>query len=248
MLIRKPTVAAIVREHSACARVFQKHRIDFCCGGDVTVEQACAARGLDPAVLEEELEAAIRERGGERTADPRTLPTAALISRIVDKHHVYLRRTFPGVLALAAKVARVHGAREPKLRLLAVAVQELIGALEPHLDHEETVLFPALLAGKGDAPEAAVELADMVDDHRAVAQLLDRIHDASDGFRVPGWGCNSYRTLFSELRNMDADIREHVHLENHVLMPRFAPAPSPSRNGAGDLFMAAPGRYPHRDE
>jgi regulator of cell morphogenesis and NO signaling len=39
---------------------------------------------------------------------------------------------------------------------------------------------------------------------------------------VPPWGCNSYRALFCELRTVDGDIREHVHLENNVLRPRFA--------------------------
>lgn len=229
MLTEKPTVAAIVLDHSACARVFQKHRIDFCCGGNVTVEQACAARGLDAAVVEGELQAAIRERGEGPIADPRSVPTAALISHIVDKHHGYLRRTLPAVLALATKVARVHGGREPKLRALAAAVQEIADVLGPHLDQEERVLFPALSAGNADAPQTAAELADMMDDHRAVARLLDRIHDASDGFRVPAWGCNSYRALFSELGNMDGDIRQHVHLENHVLLPRFLPRPADAR-------------------
>jgi regulator of cell morphogenesis and NO signaling len=223
MLIRTPTVAAIVLEHPACARVFHKHRIDFCCAGNVSVAEACAARGLDAAAVQAELDAAIRETAGAPFDDPRAVPTDALISHIVEKHHAYLRQALPSVVALATKVARVHGAREPKLRSLAVAVQELAETLEPHLDQEERSLFPALSGGQGDAPETAAELADMMGEHLAVAELLERIHDASDGFRVPVWGCNSYRALFSELRTMDGDIREHVHLENHVLCPRFAP-------------------------
>jgi regulator of cell morphogenesis and NO signaling len=226
MLIRNPTIASIVLEHPATASVFHKHRIDFCCGGDVTVDEACAARGLEAERVRGELEAVIRERQGAPGADPREMSTAALIKHIVDKHHGYLRRTLPTVLALATKVARVHGAREPKLRALAVAVHELVEALDPHLDHEEKVLFQALTDGRGSAPETAVELADMMGDHRAVAELLERIHDASDGFRIPPWGCNSYRALFNELRALDGDVREHVHLENHVLLPRFVPQPA----------------------
>ena len=224
MLIRTPTVAAIVLEHPACASVFQKHRIDFCCGGDVTVDQACAARGVEADVVKEELEAAILAREGYRGQDPREMSTPTLIAHIVDKHHRFLRGALPTVLALATKVARVHGAREPKLRALGTAVQELVDALSPHLDREEKVLFPALSEGRGEGPDTAAELAEMTGDHLAVASLLDRIHDASDGFQVPPWGCNSYRALFSELRTMDGDIREHVHLENHVLLPRFVPA------------------------
>lgn len=222
MLIRNPTVAALVLEHPACAAVFLKHRIDFCCGGDVTIDAACAARGLDVEAVRAELDAAIRRPGGPGSERAAALSTAALVERIVDGHHAYLRRTLPAVRALASKVARVHGGRERKLRSLQSAVEELADELAPHLDREERVLFPLLLAEGETRPEARAELEQMAAEHRAVAALLDRIHEASDGFRVPPWGCNSYRALFRELEAIDADVRAHVHLENNVLRPRFA--------------------------
>jgi regulator of cell morphogenesis and NO signaling len=218
-------VATIVLDHPACAPVLQRHRIDFCCAGELTLEAACAARGLDPAAVLGELRTAIAETTNARSrspADLRELPTPALLTRIVDTHHAYLRRVFPTLAMLAGKVARVHGAREPRLTALASAVDELVGVLGPHLDHEEQVLFPSLLDGRTAAPETAVALEDMARDHHAVALLLDRIHDGSDGFSAPTWACNSYRALVDQLRDLDGDIRQHVHLENHVLRPRFA--------------------------
>jgi regulator of cell morphogenesis and NO signaling len=225
------TVATIVLDHPATAAVFQKHRIDFCCGGNVTLEATCKTRGLDLPTVRAELEAAIAARAATGTEDPRTLSTPALLAFIITKHHQFLRRTFPFVLELAAKVARVHGEREPNLRALAAAVSELQRTLLPHLDREEQVLFPALAAGASNIPEVVDELDNMTRDHLFVSQLLDRIYAASDGFRVPDWGCNSYRTLFAELRTLDGDIREHVHLENHVVLPRFAVRPA--QNAAG---------------
>ena len=35
-------VAKVVLEHSECAEVFQRHRIDFCCRGDMSIEQAAS--------------------------------------------------------------------------------------------------------------------------------------------------------------------------------------------------------------
>jgi regulator of cell morphogenesis and NO signaling len=226
MFDRDWPVATIVLDHPACAPVLQKHRIDFCCAGELTLEAACAARSLDPNAVLDELRAAIGEATNARTqsaaADLRALPTAALVARIVDTHHAYLRRVFPTLAMLAGKVARVHGAREPRLCELATAVDELVGILGPHLDHEEQVLFPSLLDGRTAATETAVALEDMARDHHAVARLLDRIQDGSDGFSAPTWACNSYRALVDQLRALDGDIRQHVHLENHVLRPRFA--------------------------
>ena len=54
--------------------------------------------------------------------------------------------------------------------------------------------------------------------------LLARMRVLSDGFTTPEWGCRSYRILMGELETLEGDVLRHVHLENHVLMPRFAGA------------------------
>lgn len=83
-------------------------------------------------------------------------------------------------------------------------------------------MFPVLAGPEPPARAKAAEmLASMFDDHVAVAKQLERIRASSDDFTVPEWGCNSYRTLFSELRQLEGDVFVHVHLENHVLKPRF---------------------------
>jgi regulator of cell morphogenesis and NO signaling len=144
------------------------------------------------------------------------------VAHIVARHHVYLREALPFLQALAAKVARVHGDRDPRLREIDTIVRDLAGALLPHLDMEEETLFPALVRqGHGDAIVAR-ELAAMREDHLAVGCLLERLRGAAGDYRAPAWACNSYRTLFAELERLEGDVLQHVHLENHVLMPRFA--------------------------
>jgi regulator of cell morphogenesis and NO signaling len=220
-LDRSATVAQIVTEHAVTARVFQKHRIDFCCHGDVTLDDACRGRSLDPEQVLAELEAAL-PAGGAEAEDPRALSTAALVARIVDRHHGYLRRQLPYLGPLVSKVARVHGDRNEKLAEVAEVFRELEESLEPHLDAEEEVLFPALVARRPDAAVVARELSRMHADHLAVGALLERLRSLTDEFAVPAWGCNTYRVVMSELEALEADVLTHVHLENHVLMPRFA--------------------------
>ena len=222
MLDAQQTVANLVLDHSECVEIFQKHRIDFCCRGDVSLEAAATMKGMPVETLLSELSRAIAERQGGIAADVRGFSTPRLIAHIISTHHEYLRRALPVVQALATKVGRVHGDRNPDLRALDTAVGELAGALLPHLDEEEQVLFPALMAKNPDQARVTHLLRTMVDEHLAVAALLERIHAASENFTVPEWGCNSYRTLCSELRQMEADVFTHVHLENHVLKPRFA--------------------------
>ncbi|MEO8501597.1 MAG: iron-sulfur cluster repair di-iron protein [Vicinamibacteria bacterium] len=222
MLDLQQTVANLVLDHSECVEVFQKHRIDFCCRGDMSIEAAAKEKGLAVEALLSELSQAMAARRGDRSADPREFSTPRLISHLISKHHEYLRGALPVVRALAAKVSSVHGDHNPKLRALDTAVRELADALIPHLDEEEQVLFPALMAKNPDRAAVTKLLDAMLDEHLSVASLLERIHAASDAFTVPEWGCNSYRTLFSELRNLETDVFAHVHLENHVLKPRFA--------------------------
>lgn len=217
---RSSTVAEIVTAHAVTARIFQKHRIDFCCHGDVSVAEACRPRALDPDAVFAELEASLPQEADRE--DPRGLSTVALVARIVDRHHAYLRRTLPFLAPLAQKVASVHGDHDPRLLGVRDAFLELADALEPHLDQEEAVLFPALLAPAPDLTVIRGELDAMLRDHLAVGALLERIRALSVGFTVPEWGCRSYRVLMTELEALETDVLRHVHLENHVLMPRFA--------------------------
>ncbi|HSN29239.1 MAG TPA: DUF542 domain-containing protein [Kofleriaceae bacterium] len=218
------TVAEIVLDHSECGMVFQRHRIDFCCRGERTVETAASERGVALDQLMGELRQAVADRRGPTPA-MRELTTAQLVDHIVSKHHAYLRKTLPFVVAISEKVARVHGEHNPKLWNLAEAVDELAGLLLPHLDEEETTLFPALRASTR-TPAASRDLAAMLTtmqaDHHGVAAILERIRAASDDFSIPSWACGSYRMLFKELQAIENDTFTHVHLENHVLAPRFA--------------------------
>lgn len=220
VLDRTSTIADIVLDHPACARVFRDRRIDFCCKGNLTVDEACAARGIDPAALVVELEQAARDRA-LRNVDLRALSTAELVRHVVGHHHHYLRETLPFAEQLARKVARVHGERDPKLRDLADTVVELKEELEGHLDEEEETLFPAMLSAATDAGSVASELTTMHDDHLRVGELLARMREQAGDYRVPEGACNSHRTLLRELEAIEADTLSHVHTENHVLMPRF---------------------------
>ncbi len=220
---RTATVAQIALDHPACVHVFRAHRIDFCCRGGLTVEQACAGKGLDANSVFEQLEAAVLERQPP-AEDPRHLTTQRLVQHIVDRHHAYLRKALPFVEQLARKVARVHGAHDARLAPLADVVSELGETLLEHIDEEERTLFPALLAGAPDRARIEGELRSMHDEHVHVGDLLSRIRTLAGDFALaPEWACASYRTLMRELEEIESDTFTHVHQENHVLVPRFAP-------------------------
>lgn len=222
VLDRSATVAQIVLDHPECARIFREHRIDFCCRGELTLAEACAAGGIELAGLVDELERALGARA-QWDLDSRALPTSELVELIVARHHDYLRKALPFVEQLARKVARVHGRHDERLEPLADAVSELAETLLAHIDDEEQSLFPALLSRVPDRRRIDGELRAMQDEHLQVGDILSRMRTlAGDYALVPDWACTSYRTLMRELEAVETDTFTHVHQENHVLVPRFS--------------------------
>jgi regulator of cell morphogenesis and NO signaling len=220
MLDPRIPVAELVLDHSECAAVLARHRIDFCCKGDRPLAEACSDLGLDVSAIVGELETAIARRHPvARPGDPRTLSTRKVITKLIAPHHQYLHRAMPYLKELAGKVARVHGDREPTLRDVASRLDTLVETLRLHLAEEEAVLFPALLEGR--EREAIPMLLDMRREHEEVAVMLSELRAAASDYQPPGWACNSYRTLMTELAALEADLFEHVHVENHVLLPRY---------------------------
>lgn len=216
------SVAAIVLDYSECAVVLDRYRIDYCCQGKRTLAEACAAKNLPLEKIAHELEVAVSRRAAV-SIDPRTLSTRDLITRVIAKHHQYLHRTLPFLRTLAAKVARVHGDREPELLSVSILVDKLAEILLAHLEEEERNLFPALLSDSIPAGVADA-LARMADEHEDVGARLKELRAVAEDFVPPDWACTSYRTLMGELGALESDTLRHVHLENHVLMPRFVGA------------------------
>ena len=60
------------------------------------------------------------------------------------------------------------------------------------------------------------------EEHEEVGAILAMLRRAAADYVASDWACTSYRTLMKELDVMEADTLEHVHLENHVLLPRYS--------------------------
>jgi regulator of cell morphogenesis and NO signaling len=223
MLDPATPVANLVLDHSECAPVFARHRIDYCCKGKKPLADACRDLGLDIGAIVGELETAIAGRHTVPSpVDPRTLSTREVITTLIAPHHQYLHRSMPYLQILAAKVARVHGEHEPSLLEVALKFDLLVETLRVHLAEEEAVLFPALIEHRD--VDVIEMLLDMRREHEEVGSMLAELRRAARDYVPPDWACNSYRTLMSELAALEADVLEHVHIENHVLLPRFVTA------------------------
>ena len=85
--------------------MFQRHGLDYCCGGHASLEHACRAKGLDPAAVMEEI-----AQGDAAPVRPRwdLAPLPELIRFIVSRYHDKLRAELPELIALAERVETRH--------------------------------------------------------------------------------------------------------------------------------------------
>jgi regulator of cell morphogenesis and NO signaling len=217
------TIADIARALPASVRVFQRHDIDFCCGGKLPLGVVCREHGLDFVHIAHAIEAASAVSSGE-VCDWSRKPLRVLIGHIVVTYHRPLREELPRLQAMASKVAQVHGNKGPQLRRLDEAVAELSTDLLAHMRKEEAVLFPAieaLEAGKIRTPvPLAVPISVMEQEHEYAGALLTELRSLTNGYDVPEWGCATVRALYHGLAELESSMHVHVHLENNVLFPR----------------------------
>lgn len=217
-LTSERTVGEIATAHPLATRVFARHGIDFCCGGGKALGAACAARGLDPAVVLAEIARETAPPGA--TADRwDAAPLPDLLAHIVETFHRPLDTELPRLVAMADKVLAVHHDKDPgMLAGMRDTVVALRDELEPHMQKEERILFPLIAAGHG--PQAAPPVAVMRAEHDAVASLLGRLRALTRGYAVPAEACNTWRALWHGLAALERDLYAHIHLENNVLFPR----------------------------
>lgn len=226
------TVRELALEKPGAARVFERLGIDYCCGGKQTLEQACRAASLPAGEVLDALEVA--EPSGQAFSKDRDWQTELLgdlISHIKNTHHKYTREEIARLGPLFDKVCSVHGERHPELFELRGTFQGLAQELTTHMMKEEMVLFPYMERMEESviqkepilpAPFGTVQnpVAMMEHEHDSAGSALRTLRATSNGYTAPPDGCVTYQTLYKTLAEFEADLHQHIHLENNILFPR----------------------------
>jgi regulator of cell morphogenesis and NO signaling len=229
------TIADIASELPTSVRVFQRHGIDFCCGGKKPIGVVCREHGLDFAEITRAIEAS-RNTADSDTRDWSREPLSTLTSHIVTVYHQPLREELPRLKAMAERVARVHGGKALYLARLEAIAAELCADLLTHMRKEEMVLFPAIeeltRGATGRWFPIDTSIAVMEHEHDHAGSLLYEMRVITSGYHVPEWACATTRALYQGLAELESAMHVHVHLENNVLFPRALDLMRNSSTGA----------------
>ena len=225
------TVREIAVEEPSSIRVFESLGIDYCCGGERPLSDACSRAHVD-------VDRVIKLLGDARLdAQPRDSEEwnrrrlADLTEHIMQNHHAYVRCEIPRIKATLAKVTAKHGPSHPEL----TQIQELFLAigqdLSTHMLKEERILFPYIermeqsaLSGAAMPPAlfgtVKQPIATMAAEHDNAGARLAQIRDLSSDYNAPPGACPTFLGLYRALEEFERDLHHHVHLENNILFPR----------------------------
>ena len=139
------TLAELAATWPSASRIFHDARLDYCCHGKRSLESACAERGLDPKALL----AAIHASTDTPHFDWQSAPLVAVIQRILDRFHAPLRTEIPALCSMARVVEEKHADKAGCPRGLADLLASIEDGVNSHLEKEERILFPLIIAGQG---------------------------------------------------------------------------------------------------
>lgn len=232
MINSETTVREVALQMPQSTRLFERLKIDYCCGGNQPLAKACASAGVDVenviGMLTEGTQSAPQDAAA---FDFQNASLPQLIEHILNTHHVFTKSEMDRLEALTVKVIDAHAGNHPELIHLGELFKQLCGDLKPHMFKEEQVLFPYIVAMTQAAdqnqpgPFAPFGTVDnpvrvMMREHDTAGQILRELRALTSDYKVPRDACISYQTLYEALENFEKDLHQHIHLENNLLFPK----------------------------
>lgn len=226
------TVRELAVEIPNATRTFEKLGIDYCCGGSISLNEACQHAHLAVQdVLRQLQDGASPAAVGSSGQDFGGATLGQLVEHIVNTHHLYVDGEVPRLQQLLKKVVSVHGKSHSELEKIQQVFQDMSAELNAHMIKEEHILFPyivalenAVSAGRPRPTPAFGTVSNPVHmlelEHDSTGAALKKISRLSSNYAPPEGACFSYKTLYRGLREFEADLHQHIHLENNILFPR----------------------------
>lgn len=194
--------------------VFRRLKLDFCCGGQQSLDAACAHKGLDAAAVLSEIRAL-----QEQKAAPEAPAPAELIDHILQRYHEVHRQQLPELIRMARRVEAVHRDHPQVPKGLADHLESMERELLDHMAKEEQILFPLLK--QGGHPMVVHPIGVMRHEHVSHGAQLERLAELTQQHQPPTGACNTWQALYAGTARLSDDLIEHIHTENNLLFPVF---------------------------
>ncbi len=228
-ITKENTVAEIVSKKLGSDHVFSKYKIDFCCGGGMTLEAACKENKVEFETLKQEIEAINTKIGGEQSLND--LDISSLIEQAIEEYHNYFAETIPQIMPFAAKVAEVHAANNPEVVEINVLTKGIEIVVTEMIQDLQSNLYPVIeeiLNLNNISAEISLNQIEKVKkslkngeiSQKLIGDTLKEITTLSSHFLAPDDACNSFKFLYEKLHELAHQLHKYMHFENNVLIPK----------------------------
>jgi regulator of cell morphogenesis and NO signaling len=232
-ITKEKTVAEVVTENMGADHVFSKYKIDFCCGGHITLETACKENGIEFKVLKKEIE----EVTTIITSDNKfsEMNVVSLINHAQNVYHKYFNDNISLVSQLAVKVSEVHWREHKEVIEINNLFNSIVTELIEQIAIEKNILFPFIerfnLQENMTVKLNQTELETL---NRAIKNIENAQKQETDTFKeiekltgnytLPKDACNTYKLLYDSLQKLELELHKYIHFEINVLFPRVLSA------------------------
>lgn len=230
---RSIKVSEIVKRDYRTADVFRKFGISYCCGGNWPLETACNMNGVELRDVTNGLNESVRDLRLPAQIDFHSWETVFLVDYIINVHHHFLKTTLPLTGEMLADFVAEHDKKYTYLPELQENFNRMIAQVNATMENEEQVIFPYIRqlvhAHRHREPYAALFIrtfrkpleGSLTDGIFLVNDMLTGIRKITKQYTTPEKACVSHFVVISKLRELDADLMQHVYLEQSVLYPRI---------------------------
>ncbi len=223
------SIGEIVKTNFKTAQIFDKNNIDFCCGGGISLAEACTKSNTDINKLLPELEVLVLQNDPDsRYIDNMELDE--LCNYIEKRHHTYVNENIPFLQQKLQKLCDVHGDNHPELHKLKELFEGAAENLNAHMKKEETILFPYIkklvkynkekLLADNSFGAIQITLDSLHEEHQTEGVRFEKIASITSNFTCPPDGCNTFQVTYQTLKDFEQDLHRHIHLESNILFKK----------------------------
>lgn len=235
--LKKNKVGDILNAFPCTKYFFDKYKIDYCCGGQITLEQALIEKSINNEQIFNELIDNIKNMKVEsstneiiKSTDLTSKSSEEIIKFIVEYFHEGLRDCLPKINEKLLKAMRAHIKNHKNLFW---KVHELLGNLivlcESHLILEEEKIFkPMIEFDRGmikQGDDRFIEMRELIveatKEHDIIGPTILELESVTNNYNPPQDACNTVKSVYEELKNLQENLIAHTQVENNILFPRY---------------------------
>lgn len=225
------TVSEIVRNDYRAADLFKKYGINYCCGGNITLQNVCMQRNIDYNQIVNELDFITRNIVISTALNFSEWKLEFMADYIVNVHHAYQKNALPSIETALISFAEAHKNKIPALEKVVTMFQQLSAIIIPHHLQEEEIIFPYIRQienafrrketyGNLFVRTLRKPLSHIQNEHAEIDRILKEIQLLTNFYIFPANACTSHQVLFHKLQEFHNDVIQHNYLESDILFPR----------------------------